>query len=245
MTKAIIFLTKLIIVVLLSLLFVSCRYNINIGDGVEGSGNVKTESRNIGSFHGVDAGGGLAVIVEQGDAVSIKVEADDNIIPLIQTEVRNGILFISTEGSYSTEHGPTITVRMPDITKLSIDGGASMRCSGTLISPNLKLNSDGGAQMELEIEADQLSMDASGGAAITVSGKALDVDVNASGGSPVHAAQLQANNVKADASGGASISVYPIVNLDAEASGGGSVSYHKIPKTISKSESGGGSVSEQ
>lgn len=245
MIKAIIFLTKIVIAVFLSLLFVSC-WNIHINDGVDGSGNVTTQSRSINeSFTGISAGGGLEVVVEQGDAAEVTVEADDNIIPLIKTEVSGSTLVIRTEGSYSTENGPVITVRMPRIKELNIDGGASMRSNGTLVSENLKLKANGGAHMELHLEADRLTINADGGAGIEAKGKALDFEVNASGGSPVEAERLQANNVTADASGGASISVYPIVSLNAQASGGGSVGYHKIPKTITKSESGGGVVSEE
>ncbi len=245
MIKAIIFLTKIVIAVFLSLLFVSC-WNIHINDGVDGSGNVTTQSRSISeSFTGVTADGGLEVVVEQGDAAAVTIEADDNIIPLIKTEVNGSILVIRTEGSYSTSHGPVITVRMPRVNELNIDGGSTLRSNGTLISENLKLTAGGGAHMEVHVEADRLTLDADGGAGIEINGKALDFEVSASGGSPVEAERLQANNVTADASGGASISVYPILSLKADASGGGSVGYHHLPKTITKSESGGGVVSEE
>ncbi|AWA30113.1 DUF2807 domain-containing protein [Flavobacterium magnum] len=246
MIKAIIFLTKIVIAAAIGLLFVSCRYNVNFGDGIDGSGNVIRQNRSIsGNFTGVSADGGIEVIVEQGAGTEVTVEADDNIMSLIKTEVINGILTVRTDGSYSTANGPVVTVRLPEIKELQADGGATLRGNGKLICERLELHSSGGAQLDVHVEADTMSMDASGGAGIDVSGKALDVEISASGGSPVDAEQLQANNIKADASGGASISVYPILKLDAEASGGGSVGYHKIPKTLSKSESGGGSVSEE
>ncbi|AWI26012.1 head GIN domain-containing protein [Flavobacterium pallidum] len=246
MTKAIILLTKIILIAALSLLFVSCRYNINLNDGVEGSGNVIIQTRNVTeNFSGIRTGGGLEVVVEQGNAVQVKVEADDNIMPLVKTEVRDGVLVIETEGSFSSQNGPVITVTMPNIKELSVDGGGNLHSNGTLISDRLVLTSEGGASMDVNAEADKLVMDASGGGNIHARGKALDVEANASGGSPIDAEQLQANNVKADASGGGSISVYPILSLTADASGGGGISYHKIPKQLNKSESGGGWVSEQ
>jgi len=78
-----------------------------------------------------------------------------------------------------------------------------------------------------------------------VGGKALKVKTASSSGSTIDAKNLMANEVTSQTSSGSSTSVYPIVKLDAKASSGSSISYHKIPKTVSKEESSGGSVSQE
>ena len=54
-----------------------------------------------------------------------------------------------------------------------------------------------------------------------------------------------ANEITSEATSGSSSKVYPIELLKAKASSGGSIDYNHSPKTISKEESSGGSISKE
>ncbi len=59
---------------------------------VRGSGNLTTETRPLGSFHGVQLGLPGSMEITLGDKETITIEAEDNILPLIETKVSGGIL---------------------------------------------------------------------------------------------------------------------------------------------------------
>ena len=66
-----------------SSLFAGCHY---IG-GVRGDGNVIKETRSVSSFNGIEISGAFDVYLKQGTTEEVIIEADDNILPLIRTDV--------------------------------------------------------------------------------------------------------------------------------------------------------------
>ncbi|OYU80329.1 MAG: DUF2807 domain-containing protein [Flavobacterium sp. BFFFF1] len=246
MARTIIFVTKIVISTLFLLMFSSCRYNINVGDEEEGSGNIVSETRNINeSFSGVRVGQAIEVTIEQGNNVQVKLEADDNILPLLTTSVENGVLVISSNGNYSTSVNPRVTITMPQIESLTADSSASIRSEGKIVTDDLKISAESSASITVNVEADQLTIDCGSAAEVEVNGKSLEFEANASSSGSINATDLMANNINADVDSSGDIHVYPILKLEANASSGGSIGYHKIPKTLSKSEDSGGSVSEE
>ena len=72
----------------------------NDGDSkVKGSGVAASEMRSVASFDTIDATGVGKLKLRIGDTESLKVVADDNILPLIKTEVKDGVLTLSTKGA--------------------------------------------------------------------------------------------------------------------------------------------------
>ena len=91
-------LAKIAIAFLLALFASSCAFDINFGDGKKGNGVVVDEARKVmEDFTVVSAAEGLDVFVTQGDEYSISVEADENVIDLIATDIKDGKLKIHTE----------------------------------------------------------------------------------------------------------------------------------------------------
>lgn len=60
--------------------------------GFTGSGNVITEERTIADFDSISVSAGINLFIEQGDDEALTIEAEDNIVPRISTDVRNGRL---------------------------------------------------------------------------------------------------------------------------------------------------------
>src|SRR5205085_3408273 len=66
-------------------------FNFSVGFGGEkGSGKIVTEKRNVSGFKGVDVGGDFQVEITAGKEFAVEIETDDNLLPLIETEVNNG-----------------------------------------------------------------------------------------------------------------------------------------------------------
>ena len=61
---------------------------------IQGNGNLKKETRNASGYTGIELQGSMDVQVDYGSSNSIIVEADENLLPYIETEVENGNLKI-------------------------------------------------------------------------------------------------------------------------------------------------------
>lgn len=239
-------LTKTAFLLATFLLFTSCRHNINFGEGKKGSGNVIEQTRTITEdFKFIEVSTGVEVLVEQSDNRSVVVEADDNLQDIIITKVENGVLYIKSNDGFDTEYTPTVTVKMPVISGLSTNSASSLKSLNKLITENIAVKSSSGSEIDIDVEADHITIEMTSGSSAAVSGKALKLETSSSSGSSLDASNLLANDVVSQSTSGSSTYVNPILSLDGKASSGSSIGYKNVPKTLTKEESSGGSVSRE
>lgn len=225
-----IFITALAIGIIVSNVFsfgkiTSKLFNVSIGwSGVKGSGNVVTEKRDVSEFKGVDVGGVFQVAIVAGKEYSVEVEADDNLQPLIKTEVDDGVLRIESEGRISKSSTLKIRISAPDIDSLDSSGVSAIKLSG--------------------VKNSALSVESSGASKITVEGATGNLTVDVSGASMVDAAGLQAENARVGASGASKITVNASNEIDADLSGASKVRYAGDPKNIIRNTSGASRVEQ-
>lgn len=245
MIKAIILFTKVAIVTLVALLMTSCKYTVDFGDGIKGNGKITTQTRTIKEdFKKIEVDYGIEVVVEQSNTKSVVVKADENLQQHITTKVENGVLKVSSDHGYNSTESPVVTVQMPIINGLEATAGSKITSKNTLITGLIAVKSSSGSEINLSVEADDISLESTSGSSIDVRGKALKLDTSSSSGSDIDAQNLMANQVDAQATSGSSTDISPIVTMKAKASSGASIDYYKTPKTITKEETSGGSVSE-
>lgn len=246
MVKFALFCTKVITVAIAAAMFSSCNTRIDLGGGIDGNGNVTTETRNVGdNFSKIDVNRGLNVIVEQADTFHVEVEADENLQSHISTKVENGTLVITTDQNIDEAAAKNIHVKMPKLTEIETNSGSSLSTKNVFTGTSITVDASSGSSAELELEFDNISCGSSSGSNVSLKGKALDLITDASSGSVIDARHLLVNNVTSEASSGSSTDVHPLVSLKGEASSGSSISYDSSPKTVTKEESSGGSVSKE
>jgi hypothetical protein len=234
-----------LIVLLISVTFASCNANLNLGDGIDGSGNVITEKRSINTpFTKIDASTGVEVIVDQSATTEVEVEVDDNLMEHIVTRVENGTLIVKIDGNINTMESAIVRVSTKTIEGLESSSGATIRSKSTLKGTNLTAKTSSGSTINTDLEYEKVESESSSGSEITLSGKALIVKTNSSSGSTINAQELAANEITAESTSGSNTTVNPIVLLNAKASSGSSIVYVKDPKKVIKEESSGGSVSK-
>ncbi|WP_340198945.1 head GIN domain-containing protein [Ascidiimonas sp. W6] len=238
-------LSKIIITILVSIFLTSCQWDINFGEGKKGNGNVVSETRDITEdFNVINAAEGLDVYITQGKDFSIEVEADNNIIEYINTDISGGTLHIDTEERIGRAKSKKVYVTLPEIIEISASSGSDVYGQGVIESSKLALSSSSGADIRLEVNTENLICDASSGADIDISGRTINLRANASSGADIDGRELTAENCNADASSGADISINATKELTASASSGGDVRYSGNPEIVNKSKSSAGSVSK-
>jgi hypothetical protein len=89
-----------------------------IGPGERGSGNDVTETRKVSDFDTVNVSYPAQVLIRQGSAESLQIEAEDNLLPNLKTEVKNGTLEIFYRRENGKHVNPTKTVKITIVAKI-------------------------------------------------------------------------------------------------------------------------------
>lgn len=200
-------------------------FNFSLKIGKEkGSGRMATEARTVSEFTQIDVGSVFQVEVTAQGEYSVEVEADDNLLQFIKTEVRGGRLEISLDKRVKTSNPMRIRITAPNIDRIEASGASKVNLS------NLK-NSE-------------LTVDTSGASKINVSGETAKLDIDVSGASKIDAGSLLTLTANIDASGASHVNVNVANELVADASGASRITYTGSA-TVSKSTSGASSVSQK
>ncbi len=230
-------LVRIAVAALVALFLSSCGFDINLGDftsGKKGNGKVVTETREITEdFTEVSTSEGLMVYVTQADDFKIDVEADENVIELIATDIKNGKLRIHARENIGSAT-KKIHVSLPEISALKGSSGSQLHSENTIESNSLEVDGSSGAQIRLEMVVNDLEIDASSGANVTISGNSDHAEVDVSSGGFINAKDLQTKSCNADASSGGNVKIQVSDALTANASSGGNIGYSGNPKIQNK-----------
>lgn len=232
-------------ILLFTINLISCNGNYNVIGGIEGSGNVVREKRNLeASFTKIKASTGIQLLLEQNSPSKVEVEVDDNLMKYIITKVENGTLIVKIDGNINSMKSVIVRVVMPNIESLETSSGSSIKAVEKISGNTMVMKTSSGSSIEGEIEYEKVSCESTSGSKIKVSGKALALDTKSSSGSEIDAKDLAANEITAQSTSGSSTIINPIVLLNAKASSGSSINFVKEPKKVVKEESSGGSISK-
>lgn len=192
--------------------------------GVHGSGVRKTEKRDLPAFTSIDTSGAFEVEVNCQKPASFEIEADDNILPLVQTEVRGGVLHVSTTKGYNSSGGIILRITVSDLESVKSTGAGKFRVS--------------------DIKNDSFEIQSTGAAQVVATGQTRSVKIHSTGAGKIDAHNLRAETADVSVTGAAGVDVYATDQLDVTVSGAGRVTYSGNPK-ISKRVSGAGQVTKR
>jgi len=236
--KTIKIITALAAIIMLS----SCNFDSIIGQ-VHGNGNVETEERMVTeNFSEVKGSAGLDVYLTEGSENKIVVEADENILEIIETDITNGRLYLTTRQNIGRAKSKKVHVTYKKINEIYASSGADVIVSSVVKSEKIILDASSGSDIEVEVFAKEVFAETSSGADIHVTGKATLLMASSSSGSEINAKELIVINCNADASSGANIIVNVKEKLSTEATSGGNIKYYGNPTAVSNDESRSGNV---
>jgi hypothetical protein len=232
---------KLLSSLLAAISLLACGiFNINPdGKTITPSDNIVTENRAVNGFTGVDMSTIGTVTITQGGKEALVITGSDNLVELVTTDVRNGVLVIAMENvnvqSMKKENILTFEITVKELDSLTVSGLGTVEMSG-LETQSLALVMSGAGAIALDqLKAEDVNVDISGVGGITVEGIANHVDVSISGAGELNATDLEARTANANISGLGTATVWVTDELTGEISGAGSVLYYGEPKTNTKS----------
>jgi len=219
--------------------------DFSVGPADPGPGNVITESREISGFDSIEVDYPAQVFISQGSVESVKIEAEDNVLPGLQSRVRNNKLEIFYEADPGERVRPTetvkITIVVKDLKDVEFNSAGELAVEG-LETDELEVSLSGAGNLELEtISVDSLAVSLSGAGNMTASGTADTLRLTISGLGDFKGPDLHGQSANVNISGAGSATVWAEDELDASISGAGSVNYYGEAH-VTKHISGVGSV---
>ena len=210
--------------------------------GVQGSGPVKTESRDVRDFHGVDLDFSGDVEVRVSPTYSVEVQAQESLLPILKTEVKNGRLKIYFSENVSSSDNIKVVVSGPAFDELNVAGSGNMVVSTPLQSDKMEVSVAGSGNLEMkQATLGSLDCNVAGSGGMEIGGTANSTEADISGSGEIDAKQLTSNELRARVAGSGSISAHVVQVLKADVSGSGDIYYSGEP-SVQSNISGSGNV---
>jgi hypothetical protein len=206
----------------LIILFAGCHFQIH--DEITGSGVRQKQKREVASFTSIATEGAFEIDVVCQKPQSVEVEGEDNLLPLITTEVANNVLHIRSNRSYSVNDPIKISISLPNLEGLSASGAGKIEVAG--------------------LKNEKFEIDANGTTSIRVAGETKLIDIDTNGAGKIDAHKLRAARGVVEAKGVARVDVNVTEQLEVTVSGPSHVSYEGDP-VLTKTVHGPGTVEKK
>jgi hypothetical protein len=214
--------------------------------GRPASGHVITEDRVVADFDAVTFSSFGDLIIQPGERPSLSIEAEDDILRTLRTEVRNGTLYIESVqpggwGGLRPTRPIRFTVTVVDLTAVELSGAGNIWVNG-LATDRLQARLSGTGSLSLsDLQAQALVTNLSGAGSLKASGTTDRLDTVMSGVGSFDGGALQSGSAEVTVSGTGSATVWATDRLHATVSGVGSIAYFGRPD-VTKVVSGLGNI---
>jgi len=210
--------------------------------GIRGDGKVVKQEREISSFDGIDVGGAFEVFLTQGETEKLVIEADENLLDIIDTEVRGGTLNIRTTEDIRESTKLNIYITFKDLEEIDVSGACDMIGENKFKLGDIELDCSGASELELKFSASHVEMDCSGASNAELFGSAQSVNLDLSGASKLDAIDLEVAVYDAEVSGASHGKIFVTEELSVEVSGAAHLKYKGEPRIKEHDVSGAASL---
>ena len=230
--------TQITVLLLAVLLLSACTY-------VRGSGNVVSQDRPVDDFDRVTLSGVGTLYISQGEEVSLTIEAESNIQPLLEAEVRGNTLEIGMKDWRHAIH-PTMPIRyyliVTNLEGLELSGAGRID-TDEIQTNSLDITTSGAGDIEIDaLSAERVNVVLSGAGSCRIEdGQVDDQNITISGAGGYRALDLESQNTSINVSGFGGAKLWVEESLDVIISGAGSVEYFGRP-SLSQTISGAGQI---
>ena len=224
---------------LVALALCACNLSAN---NIRGSGNVVQEERQVSGIRGVALTTIGDMTISLGESETLTIEAEDNLLPYLESELRSGILTISSRSNTNLQ--PTKPLRY-HLTVTSLEA-LSVTSTGNIDAPALQAGSftahtsSNGSIHLAGLTAGSLQAEInSDGDIIIDAGQVTSQDVTISSSGEYRAEDLQSQSASVEISSSGDATIWVTNSLTADLSSSGSINYYGRPEiTQSMSSSG-------
>lgn len=213
---------RIVLMLLLVSLAVGCSRGLL--NQVRGSGNRQHQERQVASFTSIDTNGAFDITVVSQKQYALEIEGDDNVLPMIATDVSGNVLHIKNRGSYSVSQPIKITISVPDLEAVILNGAGRLRIT--------------------DLKNDKFELNVNGAPALEASGETKFLKIKANGAGNIDTHRLRATRADVNSNGVTQIDLYAREQLDVVVSGPSNVIYEGDP-VVNKTINGPGTIQKK
>lgn len=227
-----------------SVLFAICLLaGLNGTANIYGYGKVVKEERSVSGFKSISVHNAIHLYLNQGAAEKVTVEADEEVMHHLYTEVSGGELKIGVKGNLNNTGEMTVYVTFKEIVSLESGSAAKVECEGKIEAGNLRISTGSASSVKMDLlVCDKLEIRSGSASKISISGTAQSISTESSSASSVDLSGLKAVKGEVEASSAASVKVQVTSQVDAKASSGAGITITGNPASRNSDSSSGGSV---
>ena len=207
-------------------------------------GQENKEKRDVGNFEEIGLGVAADLYLKQGSTTEVIIEAKEEILKKLKTEVKNGKLYIGFDSKKSFNYPRfKIYITTPDINGLSVSGSGDIIAETAVSTDEISLKISGSGDINIDnLQAKKVLAGISGSGNIYLGGSNLDyLEIGISGSGNLKAEKLPTEDFQGRISGSGSCRINVKSTLKASISGSGRIHYSGNP-LIDASISGSGKV---
>jgi hypothetical protein len=212
-------------------------------NSISGNGNVIEETRDISDFQGIDLSSGIDLYLSQGSDYEVKVEADENLMEVILTELKSGMLVVKTDRvNIRRARSKRVLVTMPELEELKISSAGDCVGKTPFSCEELKLSISSAGDLSLEVEAGRIDLDISSSGDAMLSGKTDVLDATLSSAGDLNAFDLAARKVEVNVSSAGDAKVHATEEISMNASSAGNIYYMGDARVVHSRSSSAGDI---
>ena len=229
---------------------------------IKGKGSVQTQTRDVSGYSRIEFQTEGTVYISVDTFYSLKIEAQQNIIDDMQTELNGNSLKIYNKHCLKNHEPIKIYITTPSLDGIDLSGSGNLIVSSKIEATDFDLNVSGSGDIELQDSlisnsvtttisgsgsmkmiavCNSLTGKISGSGNITVTGANSSEKFTISGSGNIHSFDFASLTSEVTVSGSGTTEVNVADNLDVTVSGSGDV-YYKGNPTINTHMSGSGNL---
>jgi hypothetical protein len=222
--------------VVVMLFLSSCNINC-----LEGRGDLKSETRKTKSFTKIQLRVDAKVIITKDSVQSVRIEAQPNILAVLNTDVSGSWLNIESDGGLCNYKPITVYVSTPSLEAIELDGNGSFESKGNFASEKVEIVINGSGTITFGLNVNQVNANIRGSGNINLSGSARKLNIDIAGSGDLNAQEFPSENCNVDIKGSGNCRIFAISKLDVNIAGSGNV-YYKGKPDISTHIDGSGKL---
>lgn len=207
-----------------------------------GPGRVVTVERPVSDFNAVNLTTFGDLYIEQGDTESLRIEAEENVLPYLETEVSGHTLEIKSKPSILVFRPVKFYLTVKKLDAIAISGSGDIDMP-RLAGDELMLTIRGSGEIKIgQLEARQVRSQIDGSGDVKISGGKIDQQqIAISGSGSYDARNLTSNEAQVQVSGSGDAALHVNDRLAVNISGSGDVRYSGRP-SVEQHVSGSGDI---
>lgn len=211
---------------------------------IQGSGVVKKEKRNISGAKYIVNDSPAKVIVKVGNDEELIVEADDNIINLINTYTKNNYLTVSTaDVSFNTRQPIIVYITTKELNGLKVKSSGDIVSSGKIQSNKMTLLVEGSGNIQIaNLLTDLLTLAIMNSGDIKLAGQTRELTAEIKSSGDVDAKMMKSLISNIILSGTGDCSTYCTEQAMIKITGNGDVRLYGKPPVVKQYITGNGVI---